>query len=80
MLIGMGFVFVFLTVLVFATSFMSWLIVNYEENVGTLPEEGIASPTAVISPAMSEHQHQNDDKNLITVLSTAVHKFRSRQK
>jgi oxaloacetate decarboxylase gamma subunit len=80
MLIGMGFVFIFLTLLVFATTIMSKTITRYEKNVGVLPEEGIPAPTAVISQAMSERQHANDDKNLITVLSAAIHKFRSRDK
>jgi oxaloacetate decarboxylase gamma subunit len=80
MLVGMGFVFVFLTLLVFATSLMSKIITRYEKDVGTLPEEGIPAPTAVISQAMSSRQHANDDKNLITVLSAAIHKFRSRHK
>jgi oxaloacetate decarboxylase gamma subunit len=34
MLFGMGFVFVFLTLLVFATKMMSLLITQYEKNVG----------------------------------------------
>lgn len=80
MLVGMGFVFVFLTLLVFITSLMSKIITRYEKDVGTLPEEGIPAPTAVISQAMSSRQHANDDKNLITILSAAVHKFRSRHK
>jgi oxaloacetate decarboxylase gamma subunit len=76
MLIGMGFVFIFLTLLVFATSIMSKIITRYEKNVGVLPEEGIPAPTAVISQAMSEKQHAQGDKNLITVLSAAIYKFR----
>lgn len=80
MLIGMGFVFVFLTLLVIATTLMSRFITRYEENVGSLPEEGIAAPTAVLSQAMDQHQHENDDKNLITVLSAAIHKFRAKDK
>jgi len=80
MLVGMGFVFIFLTLLVIATTLMSKIITSYEKNVGVLPEEGIPAPTAVISQAMSDKQHESDDKNLITVLSAAVHKFRSRHK
>ncbi|GAB4288361.1 MAG: OadG family protein [Methylophaga sp.] len=80
MLVGMGFVFIFLTLLVLATSAMSKIITRYEKDVGTLPEEGIPAPTAVISQAMSDRQHANDDKNLVTLLSAAVHKFRSRHK
>lgn len=80
MLLGMGFVFIFLTLLVIATAIMSKVITRYEKDVGTLPEEGIPAPTAVISQAMSERQHANDDKTIITVLSAAIHKFRSRHK
>lgn len=80
MLLGMGFVFIFLTLLVIATGIMSKIITRYEKDVGTLPEEGIPAPTAVISQAMSDRQHANDDKTLITVLSAAIHKFRSRHK
>ena len=80
MLVGMGFVFVFLTLLVIITTIMSKIITRYEKDVGTLPEEGIPAPTAVISRAMSNRQHANDDKSLITVLSAAIHKFRSRDK
>jgi oxaloacetate decarboxylase gamma subunit len=80
MLLGMGFVFIFLTVLVIATTLMSRIITRYEKDVGVLPEEGIASPTAVISPAMNESQHANDDKNLITAISAALHRFRAKDK
>lgn len=80
MLVGMGFVFVFLTLLVIITSLMSKIITSYEKNVGVLPEEGIPAPTAVISQAMSEKQRAHGDKNLVTILSAAVHKFRSRHK
>lgn len=80
MLVGMGFVFVFLTLLVIITTLMSKIITSYEKNVGVLPEDGIPAPTAVISRAMSDKQHANDDKNIISILSAAVHKFRSRHK
>ena len=47
MLIGMGFVFTFLTLLVLVTAMMSRLITFYEKRVGLLPAEGIPAPTAV---------------------------------
>lgn len=75
---GMGFVFVFLTILVIATSLMSWIITRYEKNVGILPEEGIPAPTAVISQA--DQNSNNSDSSLMAVLSAAVHKYRSRNK
>lgn len=82
MLFGMGFVFIFLTVLVIATSFMSKIITRYERNVGVIPEEGIPSPTAVIPH--HEHSHSStessDDTAVISVISAAVKKFRSRHK
>jgi oxaloacetate decarboxylase gamma subunit len=78
LMLGMGFVFTFLTVLVIATTIMSRIITRYEKDVGVLPEEGIAAPTAVISPAMNERQHANDDKNIITAISAALHRFRNK--
>ncbi|MCB2426555.1 OadG family transporter subunit [Methylophaga pinxianii] len=80
MLTGMGFVFVFLTVLVLVTTLMSWVITRYEKSVGALPAEGIPAPTAVLG------QHQSttnknvspspQDSTLLTVLSSAIHKYR----
>ena len=83
MLFGMGFVFVFLTLLVFATKMMSLLITQYEKSVGVLPEGGIPSPTAVIrrhGPIASAGHINKEDKNLISVLTAAVLEYRSRQK
>ena len=82
MLIGMGFVFVFLTLLVLATKAMSFLITKYEKSVGVLPEEGVPSPTAVIphvGPSGPSHV-EPDDKTLISILSAAIHKYRSHHK
>ncbi len=81
MLFGMGFVFLFLTLLVGATTLMSRIITKYEKNVGVLPEGGVPSPTAVIprhgplakSPIV-------EDKTLISVMSAAIHKYRARHK
>tara|TARA_B100000780_G_C20952105_1_gene379849 strand:- start:467 stop:757 length:291 start_codon:yes stop_codon:yes gene_type:complete len=83
MLFGMGFVFVFLTLLVFATKMMSLLITQYEKSVGVLPEGGIPSPTAVIrrhGPIATAGHTNKEDKNLISVLTAAVLEYRSRQK
>jgi oxaloacetate decarboxylase (Na+ extruding) subunit gamma len=81
MLFGVGFVFVFLTLLVIATSLMSWIIIKYEKNVGVLPEEGIPAPTAVV-PHKHAHTHTTNtqDSSLITVLTAAIHKYRSKDK
>ncbi|MFT7414207.1 MAG: oxaloacetate decarboxylase gamma subunit [Methylophagaceae bacterium] len=80
MLFGMGFVFLFLTLLVGATSLMSRIITKYEKNVGVLPEDGVPSPTAVI-PRHGPLAHPHiEDKTLISVLSAAIHKHRSRNK
>jgi len=82
MLFGVGFVFVFLTLLVIATSLMSWIIIKYEKNVGVLPEEGIPAPTAVVGPHKHTHTHTTNaqDSSLITVLTAAIHKYRSKDK
>jgi oxaloacetate decarboxylase gamma subunit len=78
MLFGIGFVFLFLTLLVFVTSLMSWIIIKIEKNVGVIPDEGVPSPTTFIP----QHgplavQEQTEDKTLLAVLTAAVHKYRS---
>tara|TARA_R110000782_G_scaffold220177_7_gene307432 strand:+ start:1014 stop:1292 length:279 start_codon:yes stop_codon:yes gene_type:complete len=78
MLFGMGFVFVFLTLLVGVTSVMSRLIIRYEKSVGVLPEEGVPSPTAVIPQHAPIAQPETDNKTLIAVFTAAIHKYRLR--
>ena len=84
MLFGMGFVFVFLTLLVFATSLMSKLITKYEKNVGVIPDEGVPSPATYIprhGPLIEQAPTANNsDIPVISVITAAVHKFRSRNK
>ena len=83
MLFGMGFVFIFLTLLVFVTKFMSWIIIRYEKNVGVIPDEGVPSPTTYIphhGPIADHVDSAPTDQTLISVLTAAVHKFRSRSK
>lgn len=81
MVTGMGFVFVFLTVLVLVTTLMSWIITRYEKSVGALPADGIPAPTAVLGQHQSANNKQQtqapQDHTLLTVLSSAVHKFRN---
>jgi len=80
MLFGMGFVFVFLTLLVLVTTLMSRIVIKIENNVGEIPEEGVHAPTSFIP-----HEHYSvtpthvEDKTIISVLSAAVHKYRSRK-
>lgn len=84
MLFGMGFVFLFLTLLVGATTLMSRIITKYEKNVGAIPEGGVPSPTAVIprhGPLAQQPVKQHvEDKTIISVISAAVHKYRSNHK
>lgn len=78
MLFGMGFVFVFLTLLVIVTSIMSRIIIRVEKNVGEMPEDGVPAPTTFIPPH-HEHAEHSDDKTIVAVLSAAVKKYRSRK-
>lgn len=67
MLIGMGTVFVFLTILVFVTSFMSSLIQKY------LPETSVeVVPTAATSLSSGKN-----NPTLLAVISAAIHAHRS---
>ena len=82
MLFGMGFVFIFLTLLVFVTSTMSWIITKIEKNIGVIPDEGVAAPTTFIprhGPLAIQPEPAIEDKTLISVLTAAVHKTRSRK-
>jgi oxaloacetate decarboxylase (Na+ extruding) subunit gamma len=68
MLIGMGTVFVFLTLLVFATGLMSWLIrrfypailppVTADSGADAVPEEHVAA----ISIALAEHRRRRGEQ------------------
>ena len=70
MVIGMGAVFVFLVLLVFATSVMSSLISRF------LPEPQIPStPTAT-----GQQPPQANDGQLMAVIAAAIHRHRSRHK
>ncbi|MDO8825889.1 OadG family protein [Methylophaga sp.] len=82
MLTGMGFVFVFLTVLVLVTTLMSWIITRYEKSVGVLPADGIPAPTAVLGQPTTNNKNSSQpsqDHALLTVLSSAVHKYRNKK-
>lgn len=81
MMLGMGFVFVFLTVLVLATTLMSWAITKYEKSVGKLPEEGIPAPTAVLAHSKLEKPARlASDQPIIPILTAAIHKYRRNKK
>lgn len=71
MLFGMGFVFVFLTLLVFATKLMSFLIVRYEDkyddHLTTVPPAH-----ANIAPPAAGHS------KLLTIISAALHRHRNK--
>ncbi len=68
MAFGMGFVFVFLTLLVFATGIMSRLVGRY------LPEPVAQAPKARPQPAAAGTAANNDE--LVAVITAAVHKYR----
>ena len=75
MAFGMGFVFVFLTVLVIATTGMSKLVARWAP-VPAKPEAARApAPAAARAPAPAA---QDDD--LMVVISTAVHRYRQRHR
>jgi len=67
MLLGMGTVFVFLTLLVFVTSIMSALVEKY----GPVQPAGPKNPGAV---------GQLDEATLLAVISAAIHAHRSKYK
>lgn len=64
MLIGMGTVFFFLTLLIFVTGLMSRLVMRYAplvaEVVGSAPIEDDEEVVAAISVAIAEHRRKNN--------------------
>lgn len=68
---GMGFVFIFLTLLVIATRIMSTIIVRYEANLD-FPVEIEAQPVSTVSPVK--------DESLLAILAAAVKEYRSHHK
>ncbi|ANG61627.1 oxaloacetate decarboxylase [Marinobacterium aestuarii] len=73
MVFGMGFVFVFLTLLVFVTGLMSKIVTKYAPAPEIKPAKKRA--TAAGSASVSAPAANNDE--LVAVISAAVHKFRS---
>lgn len=70
MIFGMGFVFVFLTLLVFVTKTMSSLVNKY------FPEAApVAKPKPAAKAAAPAAAGNNDE--LVAVMTAAVHKYRS---
>lgn len=70
MLMGMGFVYAFLTLLVIATTLMSKTILRFSK-----PEPVAAMPTKKV--AVSSVQGQNPD--IIAAISAAIHLHRQRK-
>ncbi|RDB44774.1 sodium pump decarboxylase subunit gamma [Halomonas sp. DQ26W] len=69
--VGMGFVFVFLTVLVVATTLMSLVVRRLA------PKPSVAQPATGQGTAPTAHR--TDDAELMAVISTAVHRYRHRR-
>ncbi|KAA0874692.1 OadG family protein [Nitrincola tapanii] len=68
MVFGMGFVIVFLTLLVFVTSLMSRLVMRFEP-------APVAKPAVTRSPSAA--QPAQNDAELVAVMTAAIRKFRS---
>ncbi|KEA64342.1 Oxaloacetate decarboxylase gamma chain [Marinobacterium lacunae] len=71
MVFGMGFVFVFLTLLVFSTGVMSKLVNKYAPASEPKPQRSKSNPKVQSAGAGAK----NDE--LIAVMTAAVHKYRS---
>ncbi len=74
MIFGMGTVFVFLLVLIAATTLMSFIVQRFfpEAVISALPKA-----SGSIEPSSDSH---SQDEQLLAVISAAVHKYRSRHK
>jgi oxaloacetate decarboxylase (Na+ extruding) subunit gamma len=73
MLAGMGFVFVFLIILIFATAAMSKLVARFLPEPAPVPKASPATASSALKPAQADAQ-------LLAVISAAVKEYRSRHK
>ncbi len=73
MMFGMGFVFVFLTVLIFATSLMSKTV------LAIAPEEPASAPKRSTAPAAGTSDPASDPE-LLAVISDAIRQHRERHR
>ncbi len=73
MVFGMGFVFVFLTLLVYMTGLMSKLVTKY----APAPEPTPSKKRKPAAAAASASATAADNDELVAVISAAVHKYRS---
>ncbi|MBJ7539744.1 OadG family protein [Marinomonas sp. C1424] len=69
MVLGMGFVFLFLVVLIFATGYMSRLLNHF------FPE---VAPVVKVSPSLSSSNRSGVDAQLAAVITAAVHQHRNK--
>ncbi len=69
MVLGMGFVFLFLVILIFATGYMSRLLNHF------FPEVPVVTPKSVVAVPSSEAI----DPQLVAVISAAVHQHRNKK-
>ncbi len=76
---GVIFVFSLLTLLVIATSLMSWLVIWYEKSIGTVVKDQVPNPIPLIGPRKHDKSEYKPsaDNILISIISAAVHKYRS---
>ena len=75
MLLGMGTVFVFLTLLVFVTTFMSSLVQKYFPEPVSSPASDSQAPGARVL-----NSNTLNSNTLLAVISAAIHEHRSRDK
>ncbi|BFM49458.1 OadG family transporter subunit [Marinomonas sp. THO17] len=69
MVLGMGFVFLFLVVLIFATSYMSLLINKY------FPDNAVATTSGVSGVATLNH---SVDPQIAAAITAAIHQHRNK--
>ncbi|AEF53735.1 OadG family protein [Marinomonas posidonica] len=70
MVLGMGFVFVFLVVLIFATGYMSSIINKFFPEVVAVAESNIAMSNSVTSTAV--------DPQIAAAITAAIHQHRNK--
>ncbi|MCZ2722074.1 OadG family transporter subunit [Marinomonas sp. 15G1-11] len=73
LVLGMGFVFLFLVLLIYATGFMSTLLTKYFPEVAPVVKTSVA-------PAATKIASQVQDEHLKAVITAAIHQHRNNKR
>ncbi len=78
---GMGTVFAFLILLIIVTTLMSWVVKRFETSFSAISEAGVKSTDSTVKAEDKKARNPDMSSELLaTIVSSAIHKHRSRSR